>query len=111
MPRRTALSGLSAMMQSASVPRLRGPGAMTPDKEAGLVSCCHAPSLGRTWRGSRTLGALSALEGPETETVEQPGHELLALRAGVTARVLSHQPGLVGVAGSGSARNNVALDV
>src|SRR6185437_4459159 len=50
-----------------------------------------------------TLGALSAVERSETETVEQLGHELLAFRAWVTARVLGHQPGLVGVAGSGRA--------
>jgi hypothetical protein len=50
-----------------------------------------------------TLGALSAVEGPETQTVEQLSHELLAFRAWVTARVLGHQPGLVGVAGPGSA--------
>jgi len=50
-----------------------------------------------------TLGALSVVEGPETQAVEQLGHELLAFRAWVTARVLGHQPGLVGVAGPGRA--------
>jgi len=42
-------------------------------------------------------------EEPEAETVEQLGHELLAFRAWVIARVLSHQPGLVGVARPGRA--------
>src|SRR5262249_26969594 len=60
-------------------------------------------SVGSTWRGGRNAGAPSALEGPETETVEQLGHELLAFRAWVTARVLSHQPGLVSVASPGRA--------
>ena len=55
----------------------------------------------RDGMAGRTLGALSALEGPETETVEQLRHELLAFRAGVTARVLGHQPSPVGVAGPG----------
>src|SRR4029077_16666269 len=63
---------------------------------------CPPTSAGRGADGE-TLAALSAVEGPETQTVEQLGHELLAFRAWVTAWVLGHQPGLVGVAGSGSA--------
>ena len=65
--------------------------------------CCRVPTSSGHGAGDETLGALSAVEGPEPETVEQLGHELLAFRAGVTARVLGHQPGVVGVASPGRA--------
>src|SRR5262249_35609842 len=67
-----------------------------------LVRSCRAPTSAEHG-GRRTRGALSALEGPETQTIEQLGHELLAFPAWGTARGLGHQPRLVGGAGPGRA--------
>src|SRR5262249_56277392 len=45
---------------------------------AGLIRCCHAPASAGHGPDAETLGALPAVEGPETQAGHTPAPKLLA---------------------------------